>query len=55
LPLFNKLLSFYLPLAGSQYENGLPGSRRALTDQLRFVLRLDQLSPFRLLDEQLAQ
>ncbi|SHK58132.1 M1 family metallopeptidase [Hymenobacter psychrotolerans] len=55
LPLFSKLLSFYLPIAGSQYANGLPSGRKDFTDQIRFVLRLDQLSPFRLLDEQLGQ
>lgn len=54
LPLFNKVLSFYFPIAGSQYSNGLPASRKDFTNQIRFVLRLDQLNPFRLLDEQLA-
>jgi hypothetical protein len=55
LPLFKKVLSFYLPIAGSQYDNGLPSGRKDFTDRIRFVLRLDQLNPFRLLDEQLAQ
>ena len=54
LPLFKKVLTFYVPMVGSQY-GGLPGSRKELTNQIRFVLRLDQLNPFRLLDEQLAQ
>jgi hypothetical protein len=54
LPLFNKVLSFYFPVAGSQYSNGLPASRKDFTNQIRFVLRLNQLNPFRLLDEQLA-
>ena len=49
------MFRFYLPVAGSQYENGLPSSRKDFTDRIRFVLHLDQLSPFRLLDEQLAQ
>ena len=55
LPLFNKILSFYFPVVGSQYSNGLPSGRKDFTDQIRLVLRLDQLNPFRLLDEQLAQ
>ncbi|MBD2714697.1 M1 family metallopeptidase [Microvirga sp. STR05] len=55
VPLFSKLLSFYFPVAGSQYANGLPSSGKDFTNQIRFVLRLDQLSPFRLIDEQLAQ
>lgn len=55
LPLLRRVLTFYVPVAGSQYRNGLPDSRQAFTDQIRFVLRLDQLNPFRLLDEQLAQ
>ncbi|UOQ65377.1 hypothetical protein [Hymenobacter volaticus] len=55
LPLINRVLSFYFPVVGSQYGNGFPASRKDFTDQIRFVLRLDQLNPFRLLDEQLAQ
>ncbi|MBC8082999.1 MAG: M1 family metallopeptidase [Hymenobacter sp.] len=55
LPLFNRVLSFYFPVAGSQYRDGLPVSGQNFTDQIRFVLHLDQLNPFRLLDEQLAQ
>ena len=55
LPLLRRTLSFYFPIAGSQYENGLPSSRQDFTDQIRFVLRLDKLNPFRLLDEQLTQ
>jgi hypothetical protein len=55
LPLFNRVLSFYFPVAGSQYADGVPANRQDFTNQIRFVLRLDQLNPFRLLDEQLAQ
>jgi hypothetical protein len=55
LPLFNNVFRLYVPVAGSQYENGLPGSRKDFTDRIRFVLHLEQLNPFRLLDEQLAQ
>ncbi|WP_375435631.1 M1 family metallopeptidase [uncultured Hymenobacter sp.] len=54
LPLINRVLSFYFPVAGSQYSNGFPSSRKDFTNHIRFVLRLDQLNPFRLLDEQLA-
>jgi hypothetical protein len=55
LPLFKNVFRLYLPVAGSQYENGLPNSRKDFTDRIRFVLHLEQLNPFRLLDEQLAQ
>ena len=49
------ILNLYLPLAGSQYANGLPASRQDFTDRIRFSLRLDKISPFRLLDSQLAR
>ena len=49
------ILNLYFPLAGSQYANGLPASRQDFTDRIRFSLRLDKLSPFRVLDGLLAQ
>ncbi|WP_187632167.1 M1 family metallopeptidase [Hymenobacter lutimineralis] len=49
------IFQFYVPVAGSQFGNGLPGSRKEFTDNLRFVFHLDKLNPFRLLDEHLAQ
>ena len=55
IPNGQNILRFYLPLAGSQYQNGLPGSRKDFTDQIRFVLHFEQLSPFRALNELLAQ
>jgi hypothetical protein len=55
LPLFKNVFRLYLPVAGSQYEDGLPSSRKDFTDRIRFVLHLEQLNPLRLLDEQLAQ
>ncbi|QNP50821.1 hypothetical protein H9L05_11560 [Hymenobacter qilianensis] len=55
VPVIKDIFQFYLPVAGSQYENGLPSSRKDFTDRIRFVLRLDQLNPFRQLDEQLAK
>ncbi|SHI61247.1 hypothetical protein SAMN02745146_1179 [Hymenobacter daecheongensis DSM 21074] len=55
VPVLRDVLQFYLPVAGTQYENGFPGSRKAFTDQIRFVLKLNQVNPFRLLNEQLAQ
>jgi hypothetical protein len=55
VPMLKDVLQIYLPVAGTQYENFLPSSRKDFTDRIRFVLRLDRLSPFRLLDEQLAQ
>ncbi|GAA4349229.1 hypothetical protein GCM10023185_05790 [Hymenobacter saemangeumensis] len=55
VPLFRELLEFYIPVVGSQFGNGLPNSRQQFTDNIRFVLRLNNLSPFRLLDEQIAK
>ncbi|MDU0371938.1 M1 family metallopeptidase [Hymenobacter endophyticus] len=55
LPLAKNILRLYIPVAGSQFANGLPESRRDFTSNIRFVLHLEQLSPFRLLDEQLAR
>ena len=49
------ILNLYLPLAGSQFANGLPASRQDLTDNIRFSLRLDALSPFKFLDGQLSR
>ncbi|MCC2546935.1 M1 family metallopeptidase [Hymenobacter sp. BT175] len=54
-PLIKNVVSIYLPVAGSQYSNGLPSNFKNFTDQVRFVLRLDQLNPFTLMDEQLGQ
>jgi hypothetical protein len=55
LPLIRNVLEVYLPVAGSQYKNGLPSSRKDFTDRIRFVLNLNQANPFRLADEKLAQ
>jgi len=55
LPLFNNVLAFYFPVAGSQFNNGLPSSRQDFTDGIRFVLNLQALNPFRLLDDNLVK
>ncbi|WP_139925910.1 M1 family metallopeptidase [Hymenobacter sp. DG01] len=55
LPTGQNILRVYLPVAGSQYANGLPSSRKDFTDRIRFVLHLEELNPFRILNEQLAQ
>ena len=55
VPVLRDVLSFYLPVAGSQYANGFPASRQDFTDRIRFVLNLSTLNPFRQLDEQLAR
>jgi len=54
VPVLRDIFQLYLPVAGSQYENGFPGSRKDFTDRIRFVLKLNQMNPFRLLNEQLA-
>ncbi|MBX0290877.1 M1 family metallopeptidase [Hymenobacter sp. HSC-4F20] len=55
LPLAKNILRLYLPVAGSQYADGLPSSRQDFTNRIRFVLHLEELNPFRVLNEQLAQ
>ena len=55
LPVVRNIFEIYLPVAGSQYRDGLPTSRQNFTDNIRFVLNLNQLSPFRLLDENLTR
>jgi len=55
LPLAHDVFQLYFPVAGSQYQHGLPSSRRDFTNNIRFLLRLDRLNPFRLLDETFAQ
>ncbi|OUJ75460.1 M1 family metallopeptidase [Hymenobacter crusticola] len=55
LPIANDILQLYFPVTGSQYQNGFPSSRQNFTNNIRFLLRLDRLNPFLLLDEGLAQ
>ena len=55
LPLFKNVVQLYFPVTGSQFADGLPASRQDFTDGIRFVLNLNQLSPFRLLDENLGR
>ncbi|MCA8831404.1 M1 family metallopeptidase [Hymenobacter pini] len=55
LPTAKNFLRIYIPVAGSQFDNGLPESRKDFTSNIRFVLHLERLSPFRLLDEQFAR
>ncbi|MFC7668447.1 hypothetical protein ACFQT0_14505 [Hymenobacter humi] len=55
LPLVRNFFELYLPVAGSQYESGLPNSGRDLFNRVRFVLNLNQANPFQLLDKKLAQ
>ncbi|MCC3152234.1 M1 family metallopeptidase [Hymenobacter sp. BT770] len=55
VPVIRNVFELYLPVAGSQYQNGLPNSRQDFTDRIRFVLNLSEANPFRLLDQKLAQ
>ena len=55
LPLLRNVLEFYFPVAGTQYADGLPGSFGDFSSNIRFVLNLREISPFRLLDKTLAQ
>jgi hypothetical protein len=54
VPLLRNFLEFYIPVVGTQF-GGLPNSRQAFTDNIRFVFNLTQLNPFRQLDTQLAR
>ncbi|TGE19315.1 M1 family metallopeptidase [Hymenobacter elongatus] len=55
IPVIPDIFQLYVPVAGSNYQNGLPSSRKNFTDQIRFVLHLEQLNPFRQLNQLLAQ
>jgi hypothetical protein len=55
IPVLGEFLQLYLPVAGSQYVDGLPSSRQDFTDRIRFVLHLNQLNPFKQLDELLLK
>ncbi|GAB3834776.1 M1 family metallopeptidase [Hymenobacter jeollabukensis] len=53
VPLFNNVFRLYLPVAGSQYTDGLPDNFKDFSHRIRFVLDLQKVSPFRLLDQTL--
>jgi hypothetical protein len=53
LPLLRGAFSLYLPVAGSQYADGLPDGFTDLTHRIRFVLDLQKANPFRLIDQAL--
>ena len=53
LPMFNNVFRLYLPVAGSQYADGLPDSFRDFSHRLRFVLDLQKINPFGLINQAL--
>ncbi|TGE22198.1 hypothetical protein E5K00_18295 [Hymenobacter aquaticus] len=55
VPVIPDIFQLYVPVAGSQFKNGLPSSRQDFTDRIRFVLHLEQANPFRQLNKLLAQ
>jgi hypothetical protein len=55
VPVVRNFFELYLPVAGSQFNNGFPDSRKDFTDRIRFVFNLNQANPFRLLDRKLAE
>lgn len=55
VPIIRTFFEVYLPVAGSQYRDGLPGSRQDFTDRIRFVLNLQQANPFLQLNNLLAK
>lgn len=52
-PLAKDVFSLYLPVAGSNFENGWVGSFREFAQSTRIMLRLSSLNPYRLLRENL--
>ncbi|RDC64535.1 M1 family metallopeptidase [Adhaeribacter pallidiroseus] len=44
-----KLLQFYFPVVGSNYQNGLPTSFKDFTRNIRFTLNVSAYNPFRFL------
>lgn len=48
-----RLLRFYFPVAGSNFEHHLPASFRDFTHNIRFVLNLNAYDPFKQLTEAL--
>ncbi|MDQ2793289.1 MAG: hypothetical protein M3Y12_04680 [Bacteroidota bacterium] len=51
VPFFGEIVQLYIPVAGSQFQNGTPESRQAFTDGIRFQIHFEKLNPFKLLDE----
>ena len=45
--LLRKYVQVYLPVAGSNYPQGLPESFDQFRDNIRFQLQLNTLNPFR--------
>ncbi|HEX8505639.1 MAG TPA: M1 family metallopeptidase [Hymenobacter sp.] len=55
VPVVRNFFELYLPVAGSQYQSGVPDSFHDFTRRIRFVLNLNQANPLRFLDQALAQ
>ena len=55
VPLLGEVAQLFIPLAGSQFQNGTPENRQAFTDALRFTIHFEKLNPFRMLDEALSR
>jgi hypothetical protein len=53
LPVANDVFSVYLPVAGSNFANGFPDNFQNFRENVRFLLRLSALDPFRLLRQNL--
>ena len=51
VPFFGEIVQLYIPVAGSQFQNGTPESRQDFTDGIRFQIHFEKLNPFKLLDE----
>ncbi len=55
IPLLGSVATLYVPVLGSQFQNGTPENRQAFTDALRFTIHFEKLNPFHLLDEALGK
>ena len=54
-PFFRGIGQIHFPITSSQYQDGTPESRQVFSTGIRFVIRFEKLSPFRLLDEMVAK
>ncbi len=55
IPVLGRYLVFHLPIAGSNYQNQLPANWVDFRRNVRFTLRLHELNPYRLLEDNILR
>jgi hypothetical protein len=55
IPLLGRYLMFHLPVAGSNYENHLPANWVDFRRNIRFTLRLNELNPYKLFEDNILR